>query len=387
MAAVAVTLLAVGVAGAIVRPWQLPAWVCPVATALTAVALGVLGPADAWHAVEPLRAPIAFLLLAVPLAVLLDELEVFHALAQVAGGRHLAVGMWVVCAVAVAVLNLDASVVLCTPLAITVARRWQVDPMALAFQPALLACLASSALPTSNLTNLIAVEQGRLDAVELTTRLVLPTLVACAVGYAGWRFAFRRHDLVPAVVRRSSEPLTRPLTIGAAVLAVLLVGFLAGAAVGVPPWVVVAVVDLALVGLSRQVPWRAVPWGTAAVAAGLAVVAAAAAGRAGLAGWLVHDGVWSQALSSAAAANVVNNLPAFLLALPHTANTTQTLALLLGVNLGPTMLVTGSLAGLLWLESSRRGGLAVNGWDYARVGLVAGVPALVAAVAVLALTV
>ena len=387
MAAVAVSLLVVGVAGAITRPWRVPTWVFPAVAAVLALALGVVGLGDAWRALEPMRAPIAFLLLAVPLAVLLDELDVFHALAQVAGGRHVAAGMWVVTAGAVAVLNLDAAVVLCTPLAISVARRWHLDPVAMAFQPALLACLASSALPVSNLTNLIAVGQGRLGAVELTVHLAAPTVVACLVGYAGWRFAFRHRDVVPVVSTRGRAPTTRPLVIGGVVLAVLLVGFLAGGAVGVAPWVVVAVVDAGLVGLTRRVPWEAVPWGTAGVAASLAVVASAAAARAGLADWLVNDGVWAQAATGALAANLLNNLPAFLVALPHTSGSSQTLALLIGVNLGPTVLVTGSLAGLLWLESSRRAGLAVGARDYARVGLLAGVPALVAAVAVLAATV
>ncbi|HEY1281964.1 MAG TPA: SLC13 family permease [Acidimicrobiales bacterium] len=386
MAVVAVSLLVVGVAGAIARPWQLPAWVFPVAAAITTVAVGVLGPVDAWDAVEPLLAPIAFLLLAVPLAVLLDELDVFHALARVAGGRHVAAGMWLVTAAAVAVLNLDAAVVLCTPLAITVARRWQLDPVAMAFQPALLACLASSALSVSNLTNLIAVDQGRLSPLELTAHMAVPTVVACLVGYLGWRFAFRDRQLVPAVRTRPSPTTARPLVIGGVVLTVLLVGFLAGGAAGVAPWVVVAVVDVALVGLVGRVPLEAVPWGTAAVAAGLAVVASAAADRAGLAHWLVHDGVWAQALSGAAGANLLNNLPAFLVALPHTSGSSQTIALLIGVNLGPVVLVTGSLAGLLWLESSRRAGLALGARDYARVGLVAGVPALLAAVGVLAAT-
>ena len=386
MAVVAVSLLVVGVAGAIARPWQLPAWVFPVAAAVTTVAVGVLGPVDAWDAVEPLLAPIVFLLLAVPLAVLLDELEVFQALARVAGGRHVAAGMWLVTGAAVAVLNLDAAVVLCTPLAITVARRWRLDPVAMAFQPALLACLASSALSVSNLTNLIAVDQGRLGAVELTVHMAAPTVVACLVGYLGWRFAFRHRRLVPAAPTPPSRTSARPLVIGLVVLAALGVGFLAGGAAGVAPWVVVAIVDVALVGLVGRVPLEAVPWGTAAVAAGLAVVASAAADRAGLATWLVHDGVWAQALSGAAAANILNNLPAFLVALPHTSGSSQTLALLIGVNLGPTVLVTGSLAGLLWLESSRRAGLALGARDYARVGLVAGVPALVAAVAVLAAT-
>ena len=78
--------------------------------------------------------------------------------------------------------------------------------------------------------------------------------------------------------------------------------------------------------------------------------------------------------------------PAFLLAEPHVDGTDEALALLLGVNVGPTVLVTGSLAGLLWLESARRCGLDVGAREYARVGLVAGVPALLAAIAVLAAT-
>jgi arsenical pump membrane protein len=60
--------------------------------------------------------------------------------------------------------------------------------------------------------------------------------------------------------------------------------------------------------------------------------------------------------------------------------------LLLGVNLGPTVRVSGSLACLLWLESSVRSGLGVSAPDYARVGLVAGVPAVFAAVGLLALS-
>jgi arsenical pump membrane protein len=116
------------------------------------------------------------------------------------------------------------------------------------------------------------------------------------------------------------------------------------------------------------------------------VVAAAAADRTGLAERLAVDGTWRQALVGAGAANVLNNLPAFLLAAPHTQGSDQILALLLGVNIGPTVLVTGSLSGLLWLDAARRSGLDVHGRDYARVGLIAGVPALLAAVAVLSLT-
>ena len=385
MAAIAVTLLVVGVSGSIARPWRLPAWAFPVGAALAALAIGVLAPIDAWDAARPLAEPIAFLLLAVPLAVLLDDLGVFTAAAGLAAGRHLCRGMWLVSAVAVAVLNLDAAVVLCTPLAITVARRSGLDPVAMAFQPVLLACLASSALPVSNLTNLIAIAEGRLDAGELVLRLGPPTVAAVVVGYAGWRLAFRHRPLHPAPSALIERPSPRALLTGAVVLGVLLVGFLPGRLVGIEPWMVVAVVDAGLMILARTVPWRSLPWGTAAVAGGLAVVAAAAAQRASAAHWLVGGGTWEQALRGAAAANLLNNLPAFLVALPRTAGTDQALAVLFGVNVGPTILVTGSLAGLLWLEAARRHGLGVGARDYARVGLVAGVPALLAGIAVLAI--
>jgi arsenical pump membrane protein len=211
MAVVSVSLLVFGVSGTITRPWRLPAWVFPVVAAVLAVSVGALQPVDAWDSVRPLVEPTLFLLLAVTVAVLLDELEVFGAAARLTARRHVCAGMWLVCAVAVAVLNLDAAVVLCTPLAVTVARRWRLDPVAMAFQPALLACLASSALPVSNLTNLIAVAQGQVSPVQLTLHLALPTLAACVVGYVGWRLAFRRRDLTPQLPVTNERPARRPL--------------------------------------------------------------------------------------------------------------------------------------------------------------------------------
>jgi arsenical pump membrane protein len=383
VAVIAVILLVLAVAGAITRPWGVPAWVAPVATATVAVALRVLPPGDAWDAVQPLRAPVAFLLLAVPLAAMLNRLGVFAAAAHLASGRHLCAGMWILGALVVAVLNLDAAVVLWTPLAITVARRWGIDPVALAFQPALLACLASSVLTVSNLTNLIAVSAGRLTAGELITRLGPTSVASCVVGYAGWRLAFRGRPLTPSPAGTDEPVSKRALAIGAVVFGALLVGFLVGRLVGVEPWLVVAVVDVAVVMTGGRFAWRAIPWGTAAVAIGLAIVAAAAAQRTAIADVLVAAGTWPQALRGALGANVLNNLPAFLLALPRVSGPGPATALLFGVNAGPTILVTGSLSGLLWLDAARRNGLDVGPRDYARVGLIAGVPALLAGIAVL----
>ena len=61
--------LVVGVTGSIARPWRVPAWLFPVVAAALALGVGALAPGEAWDAVQPLVEPIAFLLLAVPLAV------------------------------------------------------------------------------------------------------------------------------------------------------------------------------------------------------------------------------------------------------------------------------------------------------------------------------
>ena len=84
-------------------------------------------------------------------------------------------------------------------------------------------------------------------------------------------------------------------------------------------------------------------------------------------------------------ANVLNNLPAFLVGLTHVSTRSHVWPLLLGVNLGPLLLLTGSLAGLLWQAGARRAGVEVDARRYTRVGAAVGLPAMVAAGLVLRL--
>jgi arsenical pump membrane protein len=374
-----------------------------VAIALPLAGIGTIHAHGAVQAVRPLLSPLLFLLLAAPLASMLDRLGVFEAAASLASGRHLASGCWVLAAVTVAALNLDTAVILLTPLYVTLARRTGIDPVALAAQPAILACLASSGLPVSNLTNLIATEQGSIGAASLVRLLGPATIVATAVGYAGWRVAFRRSTLVPAGaghlrVSAAATPapvdqsagidggsVRRPLIVGAVVLTALLGGFSVGRVAGVPAWVVVGVVDVGLLLLGVRPRLSRGPFETAAAACALAVLAAAVASHVDVAA-LMGDGAGRLAELrivgvGAGAASLTNNLPALLVLLPAAVGDRAVAALLLGVNLGPVVIVTGSLSGLLWLDSARRAGLRVSGLDYTRFGLVAGVPAIVAATA------
>ncbi|MGH9060324.1 MAG: SLC13 family permease, partial [Acidimicrobiales bacterium] len=138
MAVAAVGLLLAGVGGAILRPWRAPAWLVPLVAAVAVVAIGGLSSAHAGRALDPLRQPIGFLLAAVPLAVMLDRLGFFASLAaRLTSGRGGVGGLWLLAALVTTVLNLDASVVLLTPLYVRIARRTGRDPLTLALMPVL----------------------------------------------------------------------------------------------------------------------------------------------------------------------------------------------------------------------------------------------------------
>jgi arsenical pump membrane protein len=377
---VSVVLLALGVAGAILRPRDVPAWLPPTAAAALGLAIGTIPHPET--VLRPLGAPIAFLIVAVPFAALLDSLGFFAAGAAVVGqGRHLTLGLWVMGAFVTTILNLDASVVLLTPLYVRIARRCGLDPLALAFQPVLLSCLASSALPVSNLTNLIAASSRHLHATAFLAHLGLPSLAATVIGWFAYRAAVRPG--VP-ISPETGEADRRALAVGGAVVAAVLIGFVVGPSAGVPEWAVALGADVVLVGVTHQLPFRDVPWGTALVAASLGLLAGGAAPHLHLDRLLSGSSnldLLRITAASALGANIVNNLPALLVALPHTG--AGIWALMLGVNIGPLILLTGTLAALLWHASLARLDVHVTPSQFAQVGTKVVVPALSAAFIVL----
>ena len=174
-AVVSIGLLIAAVAGLLTPRLRAVQWLTPVVLAGVALASGIASTAVAEDAVRPLLAPLAFVLLAVPMAVMLDRYGLFEELAQVvAGGRRYLGGLWVLAALVTALLNLDAAVVLLSPLYVRIAERREASRLALALQPALLSALASSALPISNLTNLIAVGRLHLSTWGFVEHLGLP---------------------------------------------------------------------------------------------------------------------------------------------------------------------------------------------------------------------
>lgn len=376
--------LVAGVAGSIAAPARVRGWMVASLVAIAALLTGII-PWSVFHdTVDALGAPLLFLALAVPLAVLLDEIGFFAGVAASVGAtRRLRLALWCFAAAVTIVFNLDAAVVLLTPLYVRIAHRHHDDVIALAFIPALLASLASSVLPVSNLTNLVVAGRLHLGVGDF---LVHAAPVAAVATVVGW-LAFRRvSPPEPAGTPVQEVVDVAAIRAGAPVVAFLLLGFTAGDALGVPAWVVAALALAWLCVSTRALPWRHVPVQAVALALALGTLALGAAQSIDVDRILTVAGLPGEALAfgaTALGANAVNNLPAVLVALPALeAHPERAWAMLLGANLGPTLWVTGALSTLLWQSTMARLGYPVGARRYAAVGVRIGVPVLLAALAV-----
>ncbi|MGZ4790820.1 MAG: SLC13 family permease [Ilumatobacteraceae bacterium] len=383
----AVGLLVVGIAAMFLRPLGMPLWVGPVVAALIGLITRIIHWSGASDSLHLLTKPLLFLLFAVPLAILLDRIGVFEALAAtVDGGDHLVSGLWVLATAVTIVFNLDASVVLLTPLYIRIAQRHAYSPEMLAFQPALLACLASNPLPVSNLTNLIVAEHFHTSVADFLHYLLLPTIAACSVGLIFFRRAF---DVDNIHVEQFHEPVDRrALARGLPIVSFVLIGFTAGSALGVPEWVIAAIAVAWAALLVAHVPWRAVPYEAMLVAAGLAVLVAGAGSSLRLASIFDAGGLVGHArvlLYGVVASDASNNLPAVLAGEVALRDRSQVWPLLLGANVGPVLVISGALSGLLWRDTARRMGVQVSARRYSEIGARVGLPALMVAAGVLLL--
>ena len=339
-----------------------------------------------------------FLCTAVPLAALLDRLGFFEACADaIARDRDEVpvLALWILAAATTAVLNLDTTIVLLTPLYVRLARNAAPDgadaggsnngaavALGVALVPLLLAAFASSFLPVSNLTTIILSERTELSSGDVLGHLGPASVAAGVVGWLAYR---RRH---PTVLRGlpAAEPDMAALRFGGAVVVGLLVGFVVGPYVGVDAWIVALVADVVLAIRLRHLPWRRVPALTALAIATLSLVVS-----------LLPDdlltpvldatgtgGVITAGAAGTALANTVNNLPATLIAANGIDAATWPLwSYLLAVNVGAVLVPIGAVANLLWWRILRDEGVRVDLRGYLRLVVPVAAPALVAALAVL----
>jgi arsenical pump membrane protein len=139
-----------------------------------------------------------------------------------------------------------------------------------------------------------------------------------------------------------------------------------------------------------------VSWGVVPLVAGLfaMVEAMMRTGAIDALGNLLHQavaqsvrcGAWSAGLSTAIADNIANNLPVGLVAGSVAASDhlppPVISSILIGVDLGPNLSVTGSLATILWLVALRREKIELSAWSFLKLGVMVTPPALFAALAI-----
>ena len=404
----AIWLIAAGsAAGVIVRPFKLPEAVWAVLGAAVICATGLLPLADGARAIGKGLDVYLFLAGMMLLSEVARREGLFdwlaaYAVNQARGstGRLFALVYGVGVLVTVFLSN-DATAVVLTPAVFAAARKAEADPLPYLFICAMVANAASFVLPISNPANLV-LYGGHTPALgRWLASFALPSAmsVLATYGLLRWVEGRRLQAACAAEIRQpalSAGGRTALAGIGLTAVVLLAVSAL-DMGLGPPTCLLGALTTAAVLVRSREAPWpvlKGVSWSVLVLVAGLFVLVEAL-GRSGavsaLGGMLQTAAQTSAAAAAAGAAllaalasNLINNLPAGLIASGAVAQALPPQrivdSLLIGVDLGPNLSITGSLATILWLTAIRREGEDIGFWRFLKVGVLVMPPALALAV-------
>lgn len=384
-------------AGVILRPWGLPEGVWAVAAAVLLVLSSLLPLGEALAAVASGLDVYLFLAGMMLLAELASLEGLFDWLAALAAAwargsaRRLFALVYVVGVVVTTFLSNDATAVVLTPAVYAATRAARVQPLPYLYICAFVANAASFVLPISNPANLVVFGSHLPRLGAWLGQFALPSLVSVVVTYGVLRVSQRAALAQPMATEVAVPVLSRSgrVTAYGIVLtaAVLMAASAMDRQLGLPTFCAGTLTALIVLANKRASPWRllrGVSWGVLPLVAGLFVLVQALArtGVLALFGTLLKSQVAHSAavvvcvsaLVVAVACNLMNNLPVGLIVGSTTAMLlprTLTGALLIAVDLGPNLSVTGSLATILWLVALRRQGLHVDARDFLRLGAIA----------------
>ncbi|HZQ80391.1 MAG TPA: SLC13 family permease [Gaiellaceae bacterium] len=286
-------------------------------------------------------------------------------LARVPGGSRavylVALGL---VAVVTAILNLDTSVFFLTPVLLHLARARGIDEEPFLYGAVFMSNAASLYLPGSNLTNLIVLHGEHVSGATFFARTWPAALTATAVTALLLLVLFRRALGAAPDAERERPPIR--IRIGAAGVLAATVLVLVLSAPALP----VLAVGIAAVLLDRTTFTRIAAAVDVRVLAGLFALAVLLGG---VGRWWhgpasLLGSRWETSVVGAISSVLVNNLPSAVLLTP--VPPAHARALLLGLNLGPNLAVTGSLSAFLWLRVARSLDARPSAVRYSQLGIV-----------------
>ena len=402
-------IAALATCGIISRPWGVSEAVWAVAGAALLVLGSLVSLHGAWLAVT--RGTDVYLFLAgmMLLAELARTEGLFDWVAALAvrwargSPRRLFALVYAVGIIVTAFLSNDATAVVLTPAVYAATRHARTDPLPYLLICAFIANAASFLLPISNPANLVVFASHLPPLPIWLAHFIAPSIVAIAATFVMLRMTQRAALRGSFALTVPLPPLTRGARLAAVGILLTAVALLAtsaaGLELGMPTFVAGALTTTLALLLDRRSPWhilKEIAWGVIPLVAGLFVLVAGLA-RTGLLAALGaalrqlalqsgHASALAAGAGVATACNVMNNLPVALIAGSIGAGPGVSArlkdAMLIGVDLGPNLSVTGSLATILWLIALRREKLHVDGLKFLKLGLLLMPPALLLSLAV-----
>jgi arsenical pump membrane protein len=398
--------------GVIARPWNLPEFIWAAAGAALLVALNLLPWPEALAAAGKGTDVYFFLAGMMLLAEVARKEGLFDWLAAQAvrsskgSAKRLFLIVYLVGIVVTVLLSNDATAVVLTPAVYAATRAAKVEPLPYLFACAFIANAASFVLPISNPANLVVFGKAMPPLADWLRAFAAPSLAAILATYLALRFTQRRALDGDVAAIGAIAPLTRGGMLTAIGILTTAIVLLTASALdrdlGLPTFIAGAGVTVLVLAIGRQSPWPVlsdISWSVLPLVAGLFILVEGL-NRTGVLPALArmlkqasiaapHLTAWIAGVVVAIASNLLNNLPMGLIA----ATTGQAAqvprhvlgAILIGVDLGPNLSVTGSLATILWLIVLRREGEHVGAWQFLKLGLIVMPPALLLSLAALAI--
>ena len=384
----------------ILRPGGIPEAMWATAGALLLIATRALTVPVALGAVRAGFEVYAFLIGMMVLAEIARERGVFDALASLALARargssaRLFTLVFASAVSVTALLSNDATAVVVTPSILFAMRAAGVAPLPSLFACAFVANAASFVLPISNPANLLVFAGHMPSLGAWLLHLALPSAGALLATYLLLRYIFAR-ELAAPISAQALPPVQRGareagILLGAGALVLIGVSA-AGESLG---WATLGVASVILALIAARSPSvlasvaRGIMWSIVPLVAALFVIVVALE-RSGAFAILRHGLAYGESLPGPLAAlgigfasglvsNLLNNLPVALSvgSVVPGSHMPAAYAALIGINVGPNLAVSGSLASIMWLAILRRHGLMLGAGQFFRLGLIVTPPAL-----------